>query len=102
MPQCGSIRSAPEYVVVEETETPNQRRRSRPSTVEDREEDLLPQLKPQPEFALRLTPLPERGFPEGATPAEITKHSLDASYRLETMLQHFERCLTEMCCNVII
>nr|7PJH_A Chain A, Protein AAR2 homolog [Homo sapiens] len=35
---------------------------------------------------IRFSELPTQMFPEGATPAEITKHSMDLSYALETVL----------------
>ncbi|PSN50423.1 Protein AAR2 [Blattella germanica] len=66
------------------------RKRSRPATVEEKEEDLLPQLRPRPGTEVRFTPFPERNFPEGATPAEITQHSLDSSYVLNLMLDKYK------------
>jgi hypothetical protein len=69
------------------------RRRSRPITAEEREEHLLPQLKPTPGTELRFTEFPERNFPEGSTPAEITHHSLDSTYVLETMIAKYTRCV---------
>jgi A1 cistron-splicing factor AAR2 len=68
-----------------------QQRRSRPLTIEEKEEDLLPQLKPTPGTELRFTQFPERNFPEGSTPAEITHHSLDSTYVLETMIAKYTR-----------
>jgi A1 cistron-splicing factor AAR2 len=71
------------------------RRRSRPLTAEEREEELLPQLKPTPGTELRFTQFPERNFPEGSTPAEITHHSLDSTYVLDTMLAKYKRCVAQ-------
>ena len=71
----------------------SKQRRSRPLTVEEKEEDLLPHLKPTPGTDLRFTQFPERNFPEGSTPAEITHHSLDSTYVLETMVAKYTRCV---------
>lgn len=49
----------------------------------------LPEMVVAPEAAIRYlsAPLPKRFlYPEGATPKEITDHSLDSTYTLETML----------------
>ncbi|XP_069682395.1 protein AAR2 homolog [Periplaneta americana] len=94
IPQSGQIRSALELVSSEFKSSssgvsPPKRRRSRPVTVEEKEEDLLPQLKAVPGTELRFTEFPERNYPEGSTPAEITHHSLDSSYVLETIIANF-------------
>ncbi|KAJ8961742.1 hypothetical protein NQ318_021342 [Aromia moschata] len=62
-------------------------KRSRLST--DAEEDLLPNLKPKEGTEFRLTVFPERNYPLGATPSEITRHSLDSSYLLDTVLTSY-------------
>lgn len=67
------------------------RRHGRPLTVEEIEEDLLPELKPAPGTALRLTHFPKLYYPPGSTPAEITYHSMDSSYALNTLLDQHER-----------
>uniref|UniRef100_A0A7P0TA70 Protein AAR2 homolog n=1 Tax=Homo sapiens TaxID=9606 RepID=A0A7P0TA70_HUMAN len=46
----------------------------------------LPEMKPRAGTEIRFSELPTQMFPEGATPAEITKHSMDLSYALETVL----------------
>ncbi|CAH1373516.1 hypothetical protein MTP99_014899 [Tenebrio molitor] len=56
---------------------------------ESAENDLLPVLKPLKGTDLRVTPFPQRKYPEGSTPAEITQHSLDATYILETLLAQY-------------
>lgn len=94
VPQSGQIRAALELVSKEFTSSRDgapaaKQRRYRPTTVEEKEEDLLPQLKPLPGTELRFTKLPDRYFPEGATPAEITHHSLDHSYTLDLVLQNY-------------
>ena len=96
VPQSGQIRAALELVSREFTSSRDgapaaKQRRCRLSTAEEKEEDLLPQLKPLPGTEIRFTNLPERNFPEGATPAEITHHSLDSSYALDLMLQNYTR-----------
>ncbi|KAK7869800.1 hypothetical protein R5R35_008325 [Gryllus longicercus] len=86
-PETGYVSSALELVCCGQNDlSPRKERRARVSTAEEKEEELLPQLKASPGTELRLTCLPERSYPEGATPAEITQHSLDSSYMLETLL----------------
>ncbi|KAG8221905.1 hypothetical protein J437_LFUL006724 [Ladona fulva] len=102
-PQSGEVRSALELVPCdkenakssEESKTPSRRlsgrKYKRLSTLGDKEEALLPQMKPVAGTELRFTPIPEQHFPEGASPSEITRHSLDSSYVLETILSSCER-----------
>lgn len=66
------------------------RRHGRPLTVEEIEEELLPELKPAPGTALKLTRFPELYYPPGSTPAEITYHSMDSSYALKTVLEQHD------------
>lgn len=67
------------------------RRHGRPLTVEEMEEELLPELKPAPGTALRLTHFPKLYYPPGSTPAEISFHSMDSSYALKTLLDQHSR-----------
>lgn len=89
-PHSGQIRSALEYLASPDTSA-ERPRRSRVSTEEEREDDLLPQLTPVPGTELRLTPYPARSFPPGATPQEITQHSLDSTYTLNSMISQYSR-----------
>lgn len=65
---------------------PSPKRRRTALTTEAKEEELLPNLKPMPGTELRLSKLPDKNFPDGASPTEITRHSLDSSYALDTVL----------------
>ncbi|XP_068198264.1 protein AAR2 homolog [Antennarius striatus] len=47
----------------------------------------LPKMKQREGTELRFSVIPERTYPPGATPAEITRCSLDLSYALETVLE---------------
>ncbi|XP_011498606.1 PREDICTED: protein AAR2 homolog [Ceratosolen solmsi marchali] len=91
-PQCGFVNSALELVNYDDasrprgSETSKKRKRQIGLTVEEKEEQLLPDLKPKPGTELRLTELPEKFYPDNATPSEITRHSLDSSYALNTLL----------------
>lgn len=95
MPECGQVRSAPEMAPHSPdgdgagTEEGRRRRRSG-ATAEEREERMLPDLRPLPGTAPRFTQLPQQGWPQGATPAEVTRHSLDSSYKLDTLLQQMD------------
>uniref|UniRef100_A0A023F832 Protein AAR2 homolog n=1 Tax=Triatoma infestans TaxID=30076 RepID=A0A023F832_TRIIF len=84
-PECGLIRSALE-LVADENQTAKETRRVQRNTVEEKEEDLLPHLKPRPGTGLRLTRLPEKRYPDGSSPQEMTKYSLDFTYSLEYMI----------------
>ncbi|CAG4916624.1 unnamed protein product [Colias eurytheme] len=55
-------------------------------TAAEREEAMLPNLKPAPGAAMRFTEIPRDKYPPGSTPEEITKHYLDQSYTLELMI----------------
>jgi len=92
-PDCGLIRSALEFTSLG---TPEPRLR-RSKTAEEREEELLPHLTPTPGTQVRVTPIPTRGFPEGASPQDITKHSLDPSFMLNSMIESS----SERGCNLI-
>lgn len=50
--------------------------------------DRLPKMKLREGTELRFSDIPQRSYPPGATPAEITKCSLDLSYCLETVLEN--------------
>lgn len=49
--------------------------------------DRLPQMKVREGTELRFSDIPEKTYPPGATPAEITHCSMDLSYALETVLE---------------
>lgn len=87
-PECGLIRSALELVCTNKT-TPPAKRTGRSRTVEQKEEELLPELTPLPGTGIRFSPLPENSYPPGSTPQEITKHSLDQSYTLDLMIDKY-------------
>lgn len=91
-PVCGFVRSALELEYCSDalrprggTPTPK-RRRTGGLTVEEKEKELLPDMKPRPGTELRLSEIPDKHYPDGATPTEITKYSLDASYALDSVL----------------
>uniref|UniRef100_A0A1B6EZA2 Protein AAR2 homolog n=1 Tax=Cuerna arida TaxID=1464854 RepID=A0A1B6EZA2_9HEMI len=89
VPLSGQIRSALEYTASPSTPTAERKRRSRPSTAEEKEDDLLPQLSATPGTELRLTPYPSQSYPEGASPQEITRHSLDPTFTLDSLLASY-------------
>lgn len=91
-PICGFVRSALELEHCTDAarprggeSTPKRRRRSG-ITAEEKEDELLPDMKPKPGTELRLSKIPNKQYPDNATPNEITKHSLDSSYALDTFL----------------
>uniref|UniRef100_A0A8C6YRT3 Protein AAR2 homolog n=1 Tax=Nothoprocta perdicaria TaxID=30464 RepID=A0A8C6YRT3_NOTPE len=46
----------------------------------------LPAMRPRAGTEIRFTELPTQTYPDGATPAEITRHSMDLSYALEKVI----------------
>uniref|UniRef100_A0A0C9QJM7 Protein AAR2 homolog n=1 Tax=Fopius arisanus TaxID=64838 RepID=A0A0C9QJM7_9HYME len=93
-PLCGYVRSALELVHCDDASRPRGseiRKRRRPvMTLEEKEDLLLPDMKPLPGTELRLTELPDKYYPDDATPMEITQHSLDSSYALNILLKKFK------------
>lgn len=47
----------------------------------------LPTLTTIAGTEMRFTEIPKQRYPDGASPQEITKHSMDSSYLLETLLK---------------
>ncbi|XP_072939659.1 protein AAR2 homolog [Epargyreus clarus] len=68
-------------------------KRAKRATAQEREDAMLPDLKPAPGTALRFTEIPRDKYPPGSTPEEITKHYLDQSYTLELMIEQQEEPL---------
>ncbi|XP_060524302.1 protein AAR2 homolog isoform X2 [Cylas formicarius] len=94
-PLCGEVRSALELENCCDADRP---RGSRSETGESSskrlrnshgEDDLLPYLQPKDGTELRLTQFPEKCYPEGSSPSEITTHSLDSTYVLEKMIHTY-------------
>ncbi|XP_076055423.1 protein AAR2 homolog isoform X1 [Oratosquilla oratoria] len=51
----------------------------------------LPDMILRPGTEVRFTPFPNHPYPEGATPSEMTKHSIDSSYSFQHLLQQVEK-----------
>lgn len=47
----------------------------------------LPRMRPRAGTQIRFSELPRQAFPDGATPEEITRHSMDLSYALERVME---------------
>lgn len=98
-PVCGFVRSALELEHCSDAMRPrggalNPERTKRTGiTVEEKEKQLLPDLKPKPGTELRLSKLPDKSYPDGASPSEVTKHSLDSSYALNTFLKELTQSM---------
>jgi A1 cistron-splicing factor AAR2 len=56
----------------------------------------LPEMDVVPGTAVRFTAIPRQKYPDGATPAEITKYSMDHSYVLRTLLDNSYREITDI------
>lgn len=55
----------------------------------NKDEDGLPCMKANPKSVIHFTSIPNRWYPVGATPTEISKHSLDSSYILSELLKSY-------------
>ncbi|XP_020283936.1 protein AAR2 homolog [Pseudomyrmex gracilis] len=92
-PLCGFVQSALELEHCSDASRPrggessSKKRKPGRRTAENREDTLLPDLKPKPGTELRLTEIPDKQYPDNATPSEITQHSLDTSYALHTFVK---------------
>lgn len=58
---------------------------------DDFNDSFLPDLKPTPGTAVRFTKFPEKSYPEGATPAEITRHCLDSTYIFDSLISNYSK-----------
>lgn len=47
----------------------------------------LPRMRPRAGTQIRFSELPRQAFPDGATPEEITRHSMDLSYALQRVME---------------
>lgn len=62
-----------------------------PSTSKFNAANVLKSMQPKEGSYLRLSKLPEKNYPDGSTPAEITRHSMDLSYVLDVLLSQHQR-----------
>ncbi|XP_068237846.1 protein AAR2 homolog [Palaemon carinicauda] len=51
----------------------------------------IPDLKPMPGTEIRFSNFPSRPYPDGATPSEITRCSLDSSYSIGKIVENIGR-----------
>ncbi len=90
MPECGKIFSATQLESDDATRTTEDRAKlaeARKSELESgTAEQQLPRMHLKSGTAIRFSPIPQ-SYPEGASPAEITKHSMDSSYALQSLLE---------------
>lgn len=52
--------------------------------------DRLPKMKQREGTELRFSVIPQKTYPPGATPSQITQFSMDLSYALETVLENYK------------
>lgn len=99
-PCCGYIQSALELESCSDSDRPRGKKGDHIETCSiskksilssNIEEDFLPNLKAKQGTELRFTPFPERNYPEGSTPSEITQHFLDSSFLFDTMIARYSK-----------
>ena len=76
------------------SKAPKRIRKSRQFTDMEKSDELLPHLAAVEGTELRFSKLPDRNYPEGATPSEITRHSLDSTYVFQQLLGQHESYVT--------
>ncbi|XP_063816385.1 protein AAR2 homolog [Pseudophryne corroboree] len=92
-PTCGTICSFPEVLPIEVmTHTEDRVKHNLPrydTVCQNYKEGLsrLPQMKQKEGTEIRFSQLPEKMYPENATPAEVTQHSMDLSYALGQIIE---------------
>lgn len=89
-PMSGKINSVTELLPNSEERGNDSSETQRPLS-DTHEDNLLPNMKPNPKCSIRYTKIPRKKYPSGATPAEITRHSMDSSHQLETFITQFKR-----------
>lgn len=85
-PKCGKIKAVTEYIprpfVSNAMETTDEC---------SKDSDGLPNLKVEPDSIINFSPIPKRSlYPEGSTPSEISKHSIDGTYTLDHLLSKYQ------------
>lgn len=98
IPSTGYIQSVLELESCSDADRPRASKQPDSSTEskrlrlsEDSENAFLPILKAKEGTELKLTVFPDKNYPEGASPSEITKHSLDSSFVLDSMLAKYSQ-----------
>ncbi|CAH2292759.1 AAR2 homolog [Pelobates cultripes] len=92
-PVCGNIYAFPEVLPTENmTHTEDRAKHNLPkydSGCQSYKEGMsrLPLMKQKAGTEIRFSQLPAKLYPENATPAEVTKHSMDLSYALGCLLE---------------
>ncbi|XP_071842945.1 protein AAR2 homolog isoform X2 [Apostichopus japonicus] len=92
-PLCGKIASAAQLVPDDASRTTSDRAKLKERDEGSRSaEQNLPRMHSKPGTALRFSEIPMQSYPEGASPAEITRHSMDRSFTLSSLLAaHYDK-----------
>ncbi|XP_072048360.1 protein AAR2 homolog [Amphiura filiformis] len=89
MPECGKILSATQLESDDATRTTEDRAKLAEARKSEQEtstaEQQLPRMHVISGTAIRFSAIPQN-YPQGASPSEITKHSMDSSYALQSLL----------------
>uniref|UniRef100_A0A8C5R8B1 Protein AAR2 homolog n=1 Tax=Leptobrachium leishanense TaxID=445787 RepID=A0A8C5R8B1_9ANUR len=94
-PVCGNIYAFPEVLPTEEmTHTEDRARHNLPRydlECQSYKEGMarLPLMKQKAGTEIRFSQLPDKMYPENASPAEVTLHSMDLSYALGRLLETY-------------
>ena len=87
-PTSGAILSAPSLRLDDDQSCPPpDPKRTKLEEAEAR----LPKMTEDPDTKIKFTEIPTKNYPEGATPAEITRHSMDHSFKLEQLLSNYKK-----------
>ncbi|KAG8446199.1 hypothetical protein GDO86_013884 [Hymenochirus boettgeri] len=92
-PVCGTIFSFPEVIPIEAmTHTEDRAQHNLPrydDVCQSYKEGIarLPKMKQKEGTEIRFSCIPSKMYPDNATPAEVTQHSMDLSYALGQLLE---------------
>nr|CAG4638646.1 EOG090X0AVR [Cyclestheria hislopi] len=87
-PLCDKISSVADLIPSENEPEMKKAKRILRANIES---TMLPSMQERPGTELRFTSIPSESYPEGATPSQITKYSLDSSYVLEQLLSCWQK-----------
>ncbi|GFO14759.1 protein aar2 homolog [Plakobranchus ocellatus] len=98
-PDCGSIYSVPQFESISSTTQSRQAAAEEAAaTVGGISQDTfsqasktLPELTSVEGTKIKYSEVPNKRYPAGATPSEITKYNMDSSYVLDLLLSRFDK-----------
>lgn len=96
-PECGTITSVSQFLSpannskmrLEALKKKSLEQENSPTNYRKEKSDGLPVLTAVPGTEIRFSAIPKQRYPQGASPQEITKHSMDSTYILDILLSKY-------------